>query len=148
MEMTQKAVKEIDKLESEIRTLKGEAERYREKSNEAGRCFEVRRMWIKKEEGIGRRIDSRMDTIRRVKEEGISSSEHKALEKEAWDWRIAEYKRDLGVRSSVREGVSKVLGGKKVRAYMTSFTGFMANVKGCASLAGKRYMDRFEILEG
>lgn len=147
MEMTQKAVKEIDKLESEIRTLKVEAERYREKAHST-RDWEITKMWHNKMSGVFRKIDKKKETIQGIKTEGISTSERRALEKEAWDWKVTEYRRDLGCRSSVREGISKILNGKKVRAHMTSWTGFMANVKGCASLAGKRYMDRFEILEG
>jgi len=109
--------------------------------------WRMRRLYLQEESKIWNKCSNVEDKIKGIESEGISTTEHRALAKEAWDkFATIESERSLGARDYTKIGLSKALGGQYIKVSLTHFTSFMSNVKGCASLANKRELNHFEII--
>lgn len=146
MEMTAKAKKEIEGLNEKIAGFRN-SEAYFEKRLVDVKNYDERRMYWKEIGKIHTKIDAASDKIVRIQDERISTSERNTLTREAWDkFETLEYERSLGMTSYIKIGYSKVI-GEYVSAQLVRYNGFMRNVKGCSSLADKREMISFVVMD-
>lgn len=148
MEMTAKAVKEIGELEAKLAKGRKEIERLQTLADTA-RDNITWKAYRKEADKLWTASYRYEDTIKLIKQSKISSSERNSLKREFKDggsgFYTIESDRGLGYRTKTVIGKSKAL-GQYAKVTLTHYSGFMRNVKGCASMADKTDLDDFQIL--
>lgn len=146
--LTQKAEVEKTNLEKEIEQLKKQEKDFIERA--ANSEPSVRKVFRKEANRIWNLIYKKEEKVRKLLEEKISTVERNSLSKESFEttnFIMINHDKSLGMTNITKIGFSKTL-NVYVKVELVRYSGFMANVKGCASLANKREMDSFTILSG
>lgn len=146
MNTTAKAVKEIAVIEAKIAAIKQEQVKLQIKRDNCS-DYQIQKL-IRRE--LDREFDKQFKAeakLKEIQERGFSTSEATALKKEMRDGHMHQfgYERSLGCTNITKIGFSKVL-NHYVKISYTRWSGFMANVKGCGSLANTVDLDKVEIL--
>lgn len=146
MNLTAKAVKEVAVIEAKIAEIKKEEMKLQAKRDNCS-DYQIQKL-IRRE--LDREYDKQFKAeakLKTIQERGFSTSEATALKKEMREGHMQQfgYERSLGCTSITKIGFSKVL-NSYVKISYTRWSGFMANVRGCGSLANTVDLDKVEIL--
>lgn len=148
MELTKKAVAEVEKLKAVVVELEKDLETVNLRARNA-QDYKLHQMYQRERNRLSDRRYKTQDRIQGIEASGISGGEERALLKEATgynrydgNWVTIERSKNLGYTTYVKIGWSKTVAGFAKIAY-TQYSGFMHNVKGCSGLANKKTFDAF-----
>lgn len=139
VEISDKGLKEIENLRAEINYINTQiavARKERDKVSDRI-CFAACCKGINK---LDNNVCAKEDRIRGIETTGFSSAEWRGILKESDKFTTIESERGLGYRGTIKVGNSAIACGL-IKVDVCSYSNFMRNVKGCSSMANKRYLN-------
>jgi len=142
--MTPKAETQIVELKHDIQLLQEREKGIREQQFLSNDMY-TRQMYSRELSRLYSDIARKEETLKTIEEQGISSHERGAIIKALTGFHTLSSDKSLGSRRVVAVGYVKTLDSYAVVTY-TKWSGFMRNVQGMASMAGKTEIDNIELI--
>jgi hypothetical protein len=142
--LTVKALKEIVEAKAKIAEIEKMMGDVRKQRNEQADRYLYKALG-KRIDGLYNQKDKLEEKIRNTEDCGISTREQRKMMDESSRFVVVEMEKNLGSLTMKKAGYSETLDSLVAITYM-KYSQFMRNVKGCASLAGKRELMKLERL--